>query len=277
MKYRRFAFALLITLIAGIGLTAQAQKQTQAEVRWEYKTVKSCNQADPQLGELGDQGWELVTAYYDSYGNCTYHRLKRQKPKDAPAYVPPEKHPAPRCQLTLDQAPAIRGFRLGMNVNEVLALMPESGEKQEIKNKLEKAPLIPSFGFTDFSLSVNTILQTPSNLERFAGISIIRFSVLDNRVVNIQVSYLSRNLPVRPDWNAETLIAKFSLALGLPDLTNWERISGREAKLICRGFEVFASANGDYVFITVNDSSYSEKLAQRIAAEQERLRREFKP
>ena len=32
----------------------------------------------------------------------------------------------PKCTLTLSQAPAIRGLRLGMNSEEVLTIFPES-------------------------------------------------------------------------------------------------------------------------------------------------------
>lgn len=275
MTSLRLSFLLLITLLSGNAAVAQ----TQTAMRWEYKTTSSCDQAATSLNELGDVGWEMVTVENYSNSSCVTYHLKRQKPKDAPAYVrpesqPPKPAPPPRCQLTIDQAPAIRGFRLGMDVNEILALMPEGVEKFNVKTMLEKASRPPGYGLTDFSISRNQVLPTQANLERFAGVEDFRFFILDNRIVEINVKYSSLSSRERPNWTAQSWAAKIVQAFSLPDLSFWDtKVYPR--RITCSGFS--ASINHSDQSVGIRDTSFQKTIDQRRAAEQERMRREFKP
>lgn len=278
MKSLRLSFLLLITLLSGIAAVAQTPKQTPPAVRWEYKMVCGCCRNPEDIGALGDQGWELISvAWSGENSNCERFYLKRQKPKDAPAYVRPELRttPPPRCQLTLEQAPAIRGFRLGMSVDEILALMPESAEKLKFKADLERASLPQNYGAADIYLVRNLmVLQTPANLERFAGIERINFLVLDNRIASIYVIYLRVNSPVQLFWIAESWAAKIAQAFSLPDLSFWDT-KVNPSRLTCSGFSVSADSGNQSV--EIRDNTFQKTIEQRRAAEQERLRREFKP
>ena len=280
MKSLRLSFLLLITLLSGIVSVAQTSKQSQPAVRWEYKTVCGNCGGPVDIDEPGDQGWELVAVAF-SGENSAYERLyfKRPKPKDAPAYVRPEIRttqpaPPPRCQLTLEQAPVIRGFRLGMSVDEILALMPESAEKLNIRAKLEKAPLPPSYGVTGFTLSRNQLLLTPANQERFAGVDHINFVVLDNRITGFNVYYLRISQIEQPNWSPETWANKIAQAFSLPDLSLWKS-EGSSLRLDCSGFTVRTENSMQGIYL--GDNASQKTIDQRMAAEQERLRREFKP
>ena len=46
-------------------------------IRWEYRTVGALR--DYELNKLGEQGWELVSAYAAAHGHSssTYHVFKR--------------------------------------------------------------------------------------------------------------------------------------------------------------------------------------------------------
>src|SRR6267154_4772558 len=46
----------------------------------------------------------------------------------------------PTCQLTLAGAPDIKGLRLGMTPEQVLALFPGSDEDPEIRSRLSQPP-----------------------------------------------------------------------------------------------------------------------------------------
>src|SRR5260221_4539092 len=46
----------------------------------------------------------------------------------------------PTCQLTLAGAPDIKGFRLGMTADEVLALFPGSKDDAEVRSDLTRPP-----------------------------------------------------------------------------------------------------------------------------------------
>src|SRR5438105_2015831 len=56
----------------------------------------------------------------------------------------------PTCQLTLAGAPDIKGLRLGLTLEQVLALFPGSNEDAEIRSRLSQPP--SRFGVSGFSL-----------------------------------------------------------------------------------------------------------------------------
>jgi hypothetical protein len=191
--------------------------------------------------------------------------------KDAPAYVRPESQPKPpappRCQLTLAQAPVIRGFRLGMDVNEILALMPENDRKLRIKADLENASLTSRYGSTILSIRGNEVMPVPANLERFAGVDHFNFTVLDNRIVSIYVKHLRTKSLDQPNWNSDSSAAKIAQAFSLPDLIAWD--NKYPPQLTCSGFTV--SANPDEQSVVIRNNSFQSIIDQRRAAEQERL------
>ena len=53
---------------------------------------------------------------------------------------------APVCSLSLSQAPAIRGIRLGMKPDEWLKLFPGSAQDERMKAILDKPPTYPEYG-----------------------------------------------------------------------------------------------------------------------------------
>ena len=46
------------------------------------------------------------------------------------------------CSIKLDQAPSLRGIKLGMSLNQVLDLIPGSREDRKVTNVLEAARLM---------------------------------------------------------------------------------------------------------------------------------------
>jgi hypothetical protein len=70
---------------------------------------------------------------------------------------------APVCSLSLSQAPAIRGIRLGMKPDEWLKLFPGSAQDEHIKVILNEPPLYPNCGFQTIS---NQTIRTYLERER---------------------------------------------------------------------------------------------------------------
>ncbi|MFN7944958.1 MAG: hypothetical protein U0Z53_06375 [Blastocatellia bacterium] len=102
----------------------------------------------------------------------------------------------------------------------------------------------------------------------------INFIVLDNRITMINVSYLRDTPGERPGWSPETWAARIAQAFSLPDLSAWEA-AGSALRLSCSGFSV--SAVFSQPGVDLRDNAFQKTIDQRRAAEQERLRREFKP
>ena len=71
-----YGSALLFALLLLVGLSTFGQRKNQPKVTWEYKRAgHASNTGEPELNQLGAQGWELVSVNEDA----TVFYLKRQK------------------------------------------------------------------------------------------------------------------------------------------------------------------------------------------------------
>ncbi len=89
----------------------------------------------------------------------------------------------PTCQLTLAGAPDIKGLRLGMTADEVLALFPGSTDDAEVRTSLSRPP--SQFGVSSFLIRPDKY----ESKEKFAGINQITFTLLDGRVSSFSAGY----------------------------------------------------------------------------------------
>lgn len=179
------------------------------------------------------------------------------------------------CTIAAAKAPAIRGVKLGMKINDVLALFPGSAEKDEIKSAIAKADGYPNFGTASFYVNPGEY----STKDRFAGISDFSFMLLDGQVIQYEVEYQSP--PDGPTWRrVDDWVAKLSDSFGLPPVTDWavdQNIPSRKS-LKCDGFQLQASnvnLRGS-LRVSTFDPPYKRQQERRAAFE-EKMRREFKP
>src|SRR5215470_3526489 len=102
---------------------------------------------------------------------------------------------APVCNLSLSQAPAIRGIRLGMKPDEWLKLFPGSAQDEKVKAILDRPPTYPQYG-------LNSIVFEPLSSssgwggafkllskEEFSGVDRVYLTLFDNQIVQFQVFY----------------------------------------------------------------------------------------
>jgi hypothetical protein len=153
------------------------------------------------------------------------------------------------CTLTVEQAPELRGFRLGMTLDQVRARIPNVQVRQ-----LE-------FGLSD---------ANASNLDAAAykGVISIYFGFLDDHLVRLQVFYESV-----PWKTADQFASRVSESLRLPDA--WKTSQGWSKELKCVGFDVVAEASPTVITLVV--PGYNEILKQRRAQHEEQLRQSFRP
>ena len=185
-------------------------------------------------------------------------------------YGQSDKAPPP-CTLKLSQAPAVRGVKLGMSVDDLLALFP--GSSEILSETLKAAEGYPNFGFTTFAV-------TPSRYttkDRFAGIQNYYVRSFDRRVVGLDVTYST--FPMGARWrNIDDLVQRFSDSLQLPKPKDWAKTETYpQEKLKCDGFEIEVSAANDRAVIGFNERSWEQTPKDRLAAFEEEKRREFKP
>lgn len=163
-----------------------------------------------------------------------------------------------QCFLNRSQAPDIDGLKLGLTLDEVLALFPGSRDHAEVKMDLGR----PASEFGETSLVVKPAMFVPET--KFVGIRQISINLLDGRVGSFNAGY---DGPKYKD--VDEFVAKFSAGRKLPGPADWEAQKGLDTQLKtlrCDGFEisVFAGGkDGKLNSVRMKDLSAQVKLEDR--------------
>jgi len=162
------------------------------------------------------------------------------------------------CALKISEAPVIRGLKLGMTPEEILALFPGSKEDTALRTALSAPP--GRFGNSSF-------LITPSkygSAANYKEVSRLNFSLLDGRVSNFTINYVDRQSP-----NVDKLIEKFGEDKNLPPPDQWEPYPGMDTQmktLTCNGFSIRIFDGGEGAsldYVLVEDLEADKKLKER--------------
>ena len=180
------------------------------------------------------------------------------------------------CTLNVSQAPAIRGLRLGMKTGDVLRLFPGTADQADIKTVLSRIDDYPHFGVFTFGVRPS---DYPGK-ERFAGIEVINFVFLDGQIAEFDVQYSPP--PNGAVWHkVDDFINKIADTLDLPHADSWttdKDFPYARRSLKCDGFQLQASnlnSQGQLRLVTADTPSKTQR--ERLAAFEEKGRREFKP
>jgi len=170
--------------------------------------------------------------------------------------------------LTREQAPEIRGIRLGMSSEQLLSLFPEDINRQRIAEAIREAKSVDKYGVGFFDLRPDREIANP----RFAGVNYITVAMLDERITSFHIEYSG------PEWKTvHQFVAKLSEGLRLPS-SSWE--GGVESsQLNCDGFRIEAQAfkGSTQSFVRVRDTSVPDVVEARREAAREKARQAFKP
>jgi hypothetical protein len=180
-----------------------------------------------------------------------------------------------QCSLKLAQSPVVRGVKLGMKTEDLLAMFPGSADQDDIRNSLTKVEGYPHFGV----VGINIRPAAYSTKERFEGIVSYGLLLVDGRVGEFQVEYVPP--PFGPKWlKPDDFIAKLAETYALPSPANWTQDPNINAWKIlkCDGFQIRASTmNFQGVFTVAAAETPWTTQQQRQAAFEETIRREFRP
>jgi hypothetical protein len=167
--------------------------------------------------------------------------------------------------LTLAQAPAIRGLRLGMTSDELFAIFPARYDREEFDRaqQLKTAVLPPNYGHTYFQLPVSSY----TTKDRFMGISVFSFELFDGKLVSITAQYSNA-----PNFDSlAQFIEIVTKQFGLPEFKEWTPV-GIGLSLLCEGFTFHVQA---YSSITLIDPSYKKIMEDRRKADEAKKREGF--
>jgi hypothetical protein len=281
MKVRICLVALCSLIFNCPAAYSQTPKKEERSAEWEYTQL-----SNPSIGLLNHyakDGWEVAAAAGGGGDSNSFYTviLKRSKshplfgtqtaempPPQPPPPPPPQK---PTCKLTLGQAPVIRGLRLGMTSDELLAIFPadERGEFNRAQ-QLKNAELPPNYGYTNFQFS-------PSNSaakDRFIGIGYLYFELFDRKVVSIRADYSNTPQFDRQSQLMEIITRQFSL----PEFN--DRPGKNEywigTSLSCEGFTFQVSGLSGSFTIGLTDPTYKKIMEDRRYADRAKKREGFK-
>ena len=172
------------------------------------------------------------------------------------------------CRLKLSQAPAIRGIRLGMSADQVVAQIPGSESDSNFLAGLSR----DYFGSRNASLMPGNY---STSKEKFAGIQSINLTFLDGRLVSLWIIYDG------PEWRSnEQFVARLAELLNLPGVGSWRPRNEGGLAIVCDGVEISGQALGSKIAaIGVKDTTVDAAAVVRERAEvpKEKARRAFKP
>lgn len=166
-----------------------------------------------------------------------------------------------QCALKPDQAPEVRGLRLGMTVARMRTLYTSLAPRAA-----------DEFGEAQITAGSNNL--TPVEQIAFKGIDTIHLDFIDDRLVEFGVTYA--NLPWK-DLNQ--FISKTSELLKLP--SGWSGDENTQT-LNCNGLQIRAGRSSWSVgsasnYINFKEVGAGDVLTKRVARKRERQIESFKP
>jgi len=186
---------------------------------------------------------------------------------------------APVCDLSLSQAPVIRGIRLGMKSDEWLKLFPGSAQDEKIKAILDQPPKYPDYGLNYITFypafSSNQFSYLPR--EEFSGVKSVSLALFDNQIIGISILYTPYP-GIGSTWDdVAQLITIFSETFNLPQVSAWDK-DGKRANLKCAGFEMILDVNTVTAAAHLNSKyDFNQIIRQRAEADKQKGRAAFKP
>jgi hypothetical protein len=261
--------SLLLDFSAAYG---QTPKKEDRSAEWEYKQLGS--PSDDLLNHYAKDGWEIGAAAggANEYTSFYFVVLKRSKSHPlfgtpTPGFLTPPPPPFPvksKCKMTLAQAPAIRGLRLGMTSDELFASFPaDESEQSDRAQQLKNAELHPHYGYASFQFDPSRY----STGDRFTGISTLNFGMFDKKVVYLSATYSNMPILERMGQVMEIITRHF----GLPEFKAWPGYSEslehyNSPSLSCDGFTFQAHGGGGFIMITLTDPTYKKFADERKRA-----------
>ena len=255
----------------------QTPKKSDRAAEWEYKQLN--NPSDEILNHHAKEGWEVATSAAAGGDSSSFYKVILKRPKSHPLYgtqISEYKNPEPPpqilpCKLTLAQAPAIRGLRLGMTIEELFTIFPANQREEfDRAEKLKSAELPPKYGFTDFSI----LISNYPGKDQFTGINSFNISILDRKVVNIHAVYSKIPQYDRISQLMEGITRQFNL----PEFNQWPGYNPNayNPSLTCDGFIFQAGPYGSSFLIELTDQAYKKVVEDRKQADLAKKREEFK-
>lgn len=159
----------------------------------------------------------------------------------------------PRCTSTIKQlpsAPELRGFRLGMTVEQIKARIPKLALGRADQFGVVKTSVNPDFN-PDIDKSI------------FQGVRTVSFEFLDGQLFSLWIGYNGSFKWQRLD----EFLSEMSKALNLPDA--WTTSSWRGQELDCEDFRAAVKMIAESPSLSLTDKAAKQIVEKRTALKEE--------
>ena len=180
-----------------------------------------------------------------------------------------------RCNLTKDNSPSVRGLRLGMSTEQLLALFPGSAKRwakdpKKIREAREKAMAADSSEPVYLSFD----LATDAAKEQFAGVDSVSAGLYTGWVVDFSIVYVGGAWRTIDEW-----VATVSETFKLPGAQDWVAGPSEHPNKVlrCNGIEIEAGIQGGSASIRIRNTEWLKAMEERTTAAEEKKRRDVKP
>ncbi len=180
-----------------------------------------------------------------------------------------------RCDFTKDNSPSVRGLRLGLTTQQLLALFPGSAkrwakEPKEIRVAREQAMAATSNepGYLSFDPA------TDAAKDQFAGVDSVSAGLYKGWVIDFNVLYGGATWRTIDEW-----VAKLSETFKLPGAQDWVVGPSENPNKVlkCNGIEIEAAIQGGSASIRIRNTDFFKAMEESKTAAEEKRRREIKP
>lgn len=175
-----------------------------------------------------------------------------------------------RCSLSEATAPSVRGLKLGMSTQQLLALFPGSSKRKEMRDAIDRAK--SATGVEAAYLVFDA--ATDGDPKIFEGVESVSVALYQARLMDFTLQYANATWPSIDSW-----ITKLSETLKLPGPQGWT-MGPNEAPnkiLRCDGVMIEAVMQGGGASVRVANSTLLKEMDDRAKAAEEKRRREMKP
>lgn len=180
-----------------------------------------------------------------------------------------------RCNLTKDNSPSVRGLRLGMSTEQLLALFPGSAKRwakdsKAIRDAHEKAMAANS----SEPVYLSFYPATDAAKEQFADVDSVSVVLYTGWVVDFSFVYIGATWRTIDEW-----VATVSETFKLPGAQDWVVGPSEhpDKVLKCNGIEIEAGIQGGSASIRIRNVDWLKAMEERTTAADEKKRRDVKP
>ena len=151
----------------------------------------------------------------------------------------------------LPKAPELRGFHLGMTIDQV-------------KDRIPQIEVGPADAFGATQVSVNPDFNPRIEKSTLQGVRTVSFEFLDGKLFSLGIGY---NTSFK--WQTlEAFLPEITRALGLPDA--WQSKSWRGQVIECSDFQITVRMIGGSPSILLIDTATRREWEKRVAGQEEK-------